>query len=342
MRFIGSSAAAHVGIECGVKGPTFGVCSACASGAHAIKHGPRFHPQRAGRRGHRRRLGSSPHLRHDAGVAGDEPAVAARASSRSPGSATAPCWPRAPAFSCSKSMHHAKARGAKILAELCGVGTTSDGTDMVHPDVIGASEAMRLALEDAQTRADRHRLCERARHGHRRERSRRDERDQAARSARTPPALAVSSTKSMHGHPLGASGGIEAVVCIKAMQEGWVPPTLGLDEADPECDLDYTANVGRAKTLDLHDVELVRLHGPERRPRIRPAAGVTRPCMDLDSTCLQASPAPALARARMRSARARWGRSTIWPRMPSTPACGLSANSLHDLLGDARSAPPSA
>jgi nodulation protein E len=51
--------------------------------------------------------------------------------------------------------------------------------------------------------------------------------------------LAISSTKSMHGHPLGAGGGIEAVACIKALQENWVPPTIGLDEADPECDLDY-------------------------------------------------------------------------------------------------------
>jgi len=59
----------------------------------------------------------------------------------------------------------------------------------------------------------------------------------------------VSSTKSMYGHPLGASGSIGAVVCIKAMQEGWVPPTQGLDEADPECDLDYTANVGRSRKL---------------------------------------------------------------------------------------------
>ena len=60
--------------------------------------------------------------------------------------------------------------------------------------------------------------------------------------------LAISSTKSMHGHPLGAGGGIEAVACIKAMQENWVPPTIGLDEADPECDLDYVPNVGREKT----------------------------------------------------------------------------------------------
>ena len=77
----------------------------------------------------------------------------------------------------------------------------------------------------------------------------RDERDQeGVRQARCH-ALSVSSTKSMYGHPLGASGSIGAVVCIKAMQEGWVPPTLGLDEADPECDLDYTANVGRSRKL---------------------------------------------------------------------------------------------
>jgi nodulation protein E len=53
----------------------------------------------------------------------------------------------------------------------------------------------------------------------------------------------------MHGHPLGAGGGIEAVACIKAMEEGFLPPTIGLDEADPECDLDYVANVGRNKPI---------------------------------------------------------------------------------------------
>ena len=57
--------------------------------------------------------------------------------------------------------------------------------------------------------------------------------------------LAISSTKSMHGHPLGAGGGLEAVACIKAMQENWVPPTIGLDDPDPKCDLDYVPNVGR-------------------------------------------------------------------------------------------------
>jgi nodulation protein E len=62
--------------------------------------------------------------------------------------------------------------------------------------------------------------------------------------------LAISSTKSMHGHPLGAGGGIEAIACIKAMQDNWVPPTAGLDEPDPECDLDYVPNAGREHRVD--------------------------------------------------------------------------------------------
>ena len=147
-----------------------------------------------------------------------------------------------------ESMHHAKARGAKVLAELCGVGTTTDSTDMIHPDIEGAGEAMRLALEDARlapsdidyVNAHGTGIAE-------------NDRIETGAIKRTfgphAAALAASSTKSMYGHPLGASSGIGAVVCIKAMQEGWVPPTLGLDEADPECDLDYTANVGRTKQL---------------------------------------------------------------------------------------------
>ena len=54
----------------------------------------------------------------------------------------------------------------------------------------------------------------------------------------------------MHGHPLGAGGGIEAVACIKALNEGWIPPTVGIDEPDPDCDLDYIPNVGRDKKLN--------------------------------------------------------------------------------------------
>jgi nodulation protein E len=147
-----------------------------------------------------------------------------------------------------ESMHHAKARGANILAELCGVGMTSDSTDMVNPDIDGASEAMRLALEDAQiapTDIDYVNA-----HGTAIAQSDRIETSAVKKTfGKHAATLSLSSTKPTYGHPLGASGAIGAVVCIKAMQEGWVPPTLGLDEPDPECDLDYTANFGRARTL---------------------------------------------------------------------------------------------
>jgi nodulation protein E len=247
VRFIGSSAAAHIGIECGVKGPTFGVCSACASGAHAIKQGLDF-------------------IRNglvDVAIVGASEAPHTYGTMRA-WQATNLLSPdgifpfarkrngtvlaEGAGILVLESMHHAKARGANILAELCGAGLTSDGTDMVHPDVDGASEAMRLALEDAQiapTDIDYVNA-----HGTAVAESDRIETSAIKRVfGKHAATLSVSSTKSMYGHPLGASGSIGAVVCIKAVREGWVPPTLGLDEADPECDLDYTANVGRSRKL---------------------------------------------------------------------------------------------
>jgi nodulation protein E len=247
VRFIGSSAAAHIGIECGVKGPTFGICSACASGAHAIKQGSDFirnglidvaivgasdapHTFGTMREWEATNLLSPDGIfpfakKHNGTVLGEGAGILVL-----------------------ESMHHAKARGAKILAELCGVGTTADSTDMVNSDVDGACEAMRLALKDAQlapTDIDYVNA-----HGTAIAQNDRVE-TRAIKKAfgNHATAFSVSSTKSMYGHPLGASGSIGAVVCIKAMQEGWVPPTVGLDEADPECDLDYTANVGRARKL---------------------------------------------------------------------------------------------
>jgi nodulation protein E len=62
--------------------------------------------------------------------------------------------------------------------------------------------------------------------------------------------LSISSTKSMHGHTLGACGGIEAAASIKALEENFVPPTIGLAETDPECDLDYTPNVGKKRDIN--------------------------------------------------------------------------------------------
>ena len=78
----------------------------------------------------------------------------------------------------------------------------------------------------------------------------------------------------MTGHLLGAGGAVEAIACIKAMQDGFMPPTISLDEPDPKCDLDYVPNVGRAKTGALRHVELVRVRRPQRRAGVRSAAGL--------------------------------------------------------------------
>ena len=143
-----------------------------------------------------------------------------------------------------EELEHAKRRGAKILCELVGYGMTSDSKDMVNPDIEGPREAMRLALQDAKVPPMK--IDYLNAHGTATTINDKNEtnavKDLFGKHAYN---LAISSTKSMTGHPLGAGGGIEAAVCIKAMQESWVPPTINLDEPDPDCDLDYVPNVGR-------------------------------------------------------------------------------------------------
>ncbi len=139
---------------------------------------------------------------------------------------------------------HAKRRGAKILAELSGFGMASDSQDMVEADRRGTELCHADGARRRGHRGVFDRLSQRPRHGDKRQRYQRDEGDQERLQERGSK-VAISSTKSMTGHPLGAGGGIEAVVCVKTMEEGWVPPTIGLDEVDPECDLDYVPNVGR-------------------------------------------------------------------------------------------------
>ncbi|MBO0741100.1 MAG: beta-ACP synthase, partial [Hyphomicrobiaceae bacterium] len=152
LRFIGSSASAHVGIEFGVKGPTFATCSACSTAAHAIGIGKDY-------------------IRHglaDIAIVGASESVinygVMRAWQAMHVLSPEGCYPFAKKRNGTvlaegagilvlESMAHAKSRGAKILAELCGFGMTSDSKDMVNPDIEGPSEAMRLALADAKLAA---------------------------------------------------------------------------------------------------------------------------------------------------------------------------------------------
>jgi nodulation protein E len=243
LRIIGSSAAAHIGIEYGIKGPTFATCSACSTAAHAITLGRDY-------------------IRNglvDLAIVGASESVITYGTMKawqamhvlSPEG----CFPFAKKRNGTvlgegagvlvlESEEHAKKRGAKVLAELMGCGMTSDSKDMVNPDIDGPSEAMRLALADARLKTDQVDYLNA--HGTATTINDKNETNAIKKvfgdHARK---LAVSSTKSMHGHPLGAGGGIEAVACVKAMQDNWVPPTIGLDEPDPECDLDYVPNVGR-------------------------------------------------------------------------------------------------
>ncbi len=247
LRIIGSSASAHIGIEYGVKGPTFATCSACSTATHAIGI-------------------ARDYIRNgvvDVAIAGASESVITYGTMKawqalhvlSPEG----CFPfsknrngtvlgEGAGILVLESYEHATARGATILAELTGYGMSSDAKDMVKPEIEGPREAMRMALDDANLKpADIDYLNA---HGTATLDNDRNE-TRAIKEVFGDHAykLAVSSTKSMHGHPLGAGGGIEAIATIKAMNENWVPPTVGLTQPDPECDLDYVPNVGRAKEV---------------------------------------------------------------------------------------------
>jgi 3-oxoacyl-[acyl-carrier-protein] synthase II len=151
-----------------------------------------------------------------------------------------------------ESLDHAEKRGASIYAELAGYGCSCDAYHMVHPspDGMELSTAMRLALEDAnvrsedvdyinahgtstvlgdaaETKAIKRVFGERAYH------------------------IPISSIKSGTGHVWGAAGALESIACVLAIQDRFIPPTTNYETPDPECDLDYVPNEGRAANLDL-------------------------------------------------------------------------------------------
>lgn len=149
-----------------------------------------------------------------------------------------------------EELEHAKARGARIYAEMLGFGASGDGGHITQPDEqgLGAAKAMTSALRDA--RLDPAEMVYINAHGTSTWLNDRAEtfamKQVFGDHARK---LSVSSTKSNLGHTLGASGGIELVVTIKAIQLGVVPPTINLVTPDPECDLDYTPNQPRQRDI---------------------------------------------------------------------------------------------
>ncbi len=144
---------------------------------------------------------------------------------------------------------HAKARGARVRAELVGYGATADAYHITAPapDGSGARRAMLAALARADFTPNDVGYINA--HGTSTQLGDIAETD-AIKTVFKDAAPPVSSTKSMTGHLLGGAGALEAVLCVMSMERGYLPPTINLDDADPACDLDYVPNVARAASVD--------------------------------------------------------------------------------------------
>jgi len=151
-----------------------------------------------------------------------------------------------------ESLEHAQARGAHIYAELAGYGSTSDAYHITTPipGGAGAVRAMRLALEDAGVNTEDVDYI----NAHGTSTGPNDVTETAAIKTlfgSYASKLAISSTKSMTGHLMGAAGAIEAIICAMSIERGAIPPTTNYGEPDPECDLDYVPNIARQQEVKV-------------------------------------------------------------------------------------------
>jgi 3-oxoacyl-[acyl-carrier-protein] synthase II len=151
-----------------------------------------------------------------------------------------------------ESLEHALSRGAKIYAEVIGYGLSGDAYHMTAPDPdgSGARRCMSMALQDADLQPEEMEYI----NAHGTSTDLNDKTETAAIKAvfgKHAYRLAVSSTKSMTGHLLGAAGGVEAVVCVLAMEKGKIPPTINYETPDPDCDLDYVPNQAREQEVSV-------------------------------------------------------------------------------------------
>ncbi|MCU7845787.1 MAG: beta-ketoacyl-ACP synthase II [Candidatus Thiodiazotropha sp. (ex Monitilora ramsayi)] len=247
----------NLSIMYGLKGPNYSIVSACSSGAHSI--GEAAMMIRYGRTDVMI-AGGAEMATSPVGLGGFAAARALSKRNDDPQGASRPWDKDRDGFVLSdgagvivlEEYERAKARGAKIYAELIGVGMNSDAYHMTAPSVdgSGAAKCMELALKDgglnkedvdyinahgtstpagdvAETMAVKRAFGD---HAHK---------------------LCVSSTKSMTGHMLGAAGGAEAVYSILALHHQVVPPTINLENPDPDCDLDYVPNTAREMKMDV-------------------------------------------------------------------------------------------
>ncbi len=247
----------NLSIKYGIKGPNYALVSACSTGAHSIGLAAR-HIERGD--ADVMIAGGSEFASSPTGVGGFASARALSTRNDDPERASRPWDKDRDGFVLSdgagvvvlESLEHATKRGARIYAELAGFGMNSDAYHMTlpSPNGEGAAECMALALADARLNIDQIDYINA--HGTSTPAGDKAETDAVkhlfgAHAYK----LAMSSTKSMVGHMLGAAGGVEAVFSVLALRDQIAPPTINLETPDPECDLDYVPNVARAMKLDV-------------------------------------------------------------------------------------------
>lgn len=246
-RVMCNAAACHISIEYGLSGPVYTVASACSSSNHAI--GQAFWMVRNGL--------------VDAAVAGGSEAPFSYGNLKAWEGlrvvSTSTCRP----FTLNREgiilgegggmlmiepLEHAQERGARIYGEIMGFGMSADAYHITQPSSDGAAQAMRAALQDAEVDpqlidyVNAHGTGTPANDSMETRAIRQVFGDHADR-------LAISSTKSMHGHTLGAAGALEGIATLLTLQHGLLPPTANFTEPDPECNLDVVPN--QARTADV-------------------------------------------------------------------------------------------
>jgi nodulation protein E len=243
-----NAGASHISMCFGIQGPSYTISTACASSAHAI--GQAFHMVRSGTAPIAIAGGSEAPLYFGNLKAWEAMRVISKDTCR-PFSAdrSGLVLGEGAAMLVLEPLEAALARGAKPMAEIVGFGMSADACHITQPSAEGPAHAMRMALRDASLAPEQIGYINA--HGTATEVNDRIE-TAAIRLVFGPHAdkLAVSSTKSMHAHTLGAAGAIEAAACALTLANGNIPPTVNYTSPDPACDLDFVPNAARTQQVE--------------------------------------------------------------------------------------------
>ena len=251
------SASGQVAISLGIRGPNYAVVSACATGSHAVGEAAELI-----KRGDADAVlaGGTEACMHPLILAGFCAMRGLAAEEEHPPHASRPFDATRAGFVMGEGacvlvledLDRARARGATVYAEVLGYGASNDAHHMAQPDPdsVGVAEMMRAALERSSV--------DPARVGYVNAHGTSTPLGDAAETRAIKEVfgehayeLAVSSTKSVTGHCFGAAGAIEAMMCVRALHDGVLPPTMNYEHPDPDCDLDYVPNEARRAQVDV-------------------------------------------------------------------------------------------